>query len=142
MAFSRILIAVDASEVGAHATLVGLELASALGAEIALIHVAAPTVSDAAWFAVASSELTKPPDIEISEVLAGLRGRVPIPANVVRFVPVGDPVQSITEAARSWPAELVVIGSHGRDGVDRVLLGSLAEGVARHAACPVLIVRM
>jgi len=141
MAFARILIAVDTSEIGVHATVVGLNLASALGAKVAFIHVIAPAISDGAWYAVASAELTEPPDGEISQILASLRERAPIPAETVKFVPVGDPVESITEAARGWPADLVVIGSHGRDGVDRVLLGSVAEGVARHAPCPVLIVR-
>jgi nucleotide-binding universal stress UspA family protein len=141
MPFKRILIAVDTSEIGAHATLVGLELASALGAKIALIHAIAPAFSDGAWFAAASPELTKPPDDEIMRVLAGLRGRATIPAEAEHFVPMGDPVKSITAVARDWPADLVVIGSHGRDGVDRALLGSVAEGVARHAPCPALIVR-
>ena len=54
---------------------------------------------------------------------------------------VSNPVESITGAARDWPADLMLTGSHGRDGVDRVLLGSLAEGGARHAPCPVLMVR-
>ena len=141
MPFKRILIAGDTSEIGAQATLVGLQLTAALGAEIAFIHVIGPAISAGAWYAVASPELTEPPDDEISRVLTSLRGRAPIPAELVKFVPVGDPVKSIIAAARDWPADVVVIGSHGRDGVDRVLLGSVAEGVARHAPCPVLIVR-
>ena len=141
MAFKRILIAVDTSEAGVHATLVGLELASALGASVAYIHVISPGISDGAWFAVASPELTEPPDDEILQVLASLRGRAPTPTETVKFVPVGAPVESITAAARDWPADLVVVGSHGRDSVDRVLFGSVAEGVSRHAPCPVLIVR-
>lgn len=139
--FKRILIAVDTSDIGAHATLVGLKLASALGAEIAFIHVIGPAVSDGAWYAVASPELAEQPDEEISQVLAKLQGRAPIPKEAQRFVPMGDPAPSIAGAARDWAADLVVIGSHGREGVDRVLLGSVAEGVARHAPCPVLIVR-
>ena len=141
MAFKRILIAVDTSEIGAHATLVGLELASALGAQIAFIHVIAPPISDVTSLAVATGELTRPPEEEISLVLDSLKGRAPIPAESAKFVPVGDPVESIVETARDWPAELVVIGSHGRGGLGRVVLGSVAEGVARHAPCPVLIVR-
>lgn len=43
--------------------------------------------------------------------------------------------------ARSWPADLIVIGSHGRRGVSRLLLGSVAEGVSRVSHTPVLIVR-
>jgi universal stress protein A len=90
---------------------------------------------------VASLELSLPPDHEIAQVLANLGERVPIPSDATRFVPVGDPVESIVGTARGWPADLVVIGSHGRDGLNRVLLGSVAEGVTRHAPCPVLVVR-
>jgi nucleotide-binding universal stress UspA family protein len=141
MSFKHILIAVDPSDIGVHATLVGLDLASALGAEVAFIHAIGPAISDGAWYAVASPELTEPPDSEISRVLASLQGRAPVPKDSQRFVPVGDPAASIAGAARDWPADLVVIGSHGREGIDRVVLGSVAESVARHAPCPVLIVR-
>ncbi|MGE5112215.1 MAG: universal stress protein [Acidobacteriaceae bacterium] len=47
----------------------------------------------------------------------------------------------MVKAANEWPADLIVIGSHGRGGVERLLLGSVAESVTRHAACPVLVVR-
>lgn len=46
----------------------------------------------------------------------------------------------IAEAAGEWPADVVVIGTHGRRGVDRLLLGSVAEGVVRLSTQPVLIV--
>jgi nucleotide-binding universal stress UspA family protein len=141
MAFTRILIAVENSEIGVHATMVGLELASALSAQAAFIHVIGAALSDDAWMPVASLELSLPPDHEIAQVLASLGGRAPIPSDAAKFVPVGEPVESIVATARSWPADLVVIGSHGRDGLNRVLLGSVAEGVTRHAPCPVLVVR-
>ena len=141
MAFKRILIAADSSEIATHAMVVGLELASALGASVAFVHVIAPAYSDGSGLGVAQYELAQPPDYEISQILDSLNGRAPIPEGAVKFVPVGDPVRSIVEAARDWPADLVVIGSHGRDGVGRILLGSVAEGVARHAPCPVLVVR-
>ena len=47
----------------------------------------------------------------------------------------------LLDMAKEWHAELVVLGSHGRRGVKRFLLGSVAEYVARHACCSVLIVR-
>lgn len=49
--------------------------------------------------------------------------------------------EAISEEAKSWPADLVVIGTHGRHGFDRLLLGSVAEGVIRIATKPVLIIR-
>jgi nucleotide-binding universal stress UspA family protein len=49
--------------------------------------------------------------------------------------------EAISEEAKSWPADLIVIGTHGRHGFDRLLLGSVAEGVIRIASKPVLIIR-
>jgi nucleotide-binding universal stress UspA family protein len=43
--------------------------------------------------------------------------------------------------AKEWPAELIVIGTHGRRGIGRVLMGSDAEQVVRHAPVPVLLYR-
>jgi nucleotide-binding universal stress UspA family protein len=60
---------------------------------------------------------------------------------VLEFVPVGDAASEIAKAAEDWPADLIVIGSHGRGGIRRALLGSVAEGVMRQASCPVLVVR-
>ena len=53
----------------------------------------------------------------------------------------GAPVESIVEHAKASGADLIVIGSHGRSGLPRLLLGSVAEGVIRNAASPVLVVR-
>jgi nucleotide-binding universal stress UspA family protein len=47
----------------------------------------------------------------------------------------------IVEEAKSWPADLIVIGTHGRRGVDHLLMGSVAEGVARISPVPVLLIR-
>ncbi|MEO8483061.1 MAG: universal stress protein [Acidobacteriota bacterium] len=49
--------------------------------------------------------------------------------------------RAIVDTARQWPADLIVIGSHGRTGIDRFLLGSVAESVMRHTPCSVEIVR-
>ncbi|HVB98948.1 MAG TPA: universal stress protein [Candidatus Dormibacteraeota bacterium] len=54
----------------------------------------------------------------------------------------GDPRSAILDQAAAWPADLIVLGSHGRRGLIRFLLGSVAEAVARHARCSVEIVRM
>lgn len=53
----------------------------------------------------------------------------------------GIPKLAIVDEAKKWGANLIVLGSHGRTGLDRFLLGSVSEAVARHAACSVEIVR-
>jgi nucleotide-binding universal stress UspA family protein len=55
--------------------------------------------------------------------------------------PDADARHAIVDAAVQWPADLIVIGSHGRRGLDRFLLGSVAEAIVRHAPCSVEIVR-
>jgi nucleotide-binding universal stress UspA family protein len=54
----------------------------------------------------------------------------------------GDPRSTIVDYAVHWNADLVLVGSHGRKGLDRLLMGSVAEFVARHARCSVEIVRI
>ncbi len=53
----------------------------------------------------------------------------------------GEPVAEILRAARAWNCDLIVMGTHGRTGLPRLLLGSVAERVLRQAPCPVLTVK-
>jgi nucleotide-binding universal stress UspA family protein len=55
--------------------------------------------------------------------------------------PEGDPPRAILKEAAAWPADLIVVGSHGRSGLERVLLGSVSDRVVRHAPCSVHVVR-
>jgi nucleotide-binding universal stress UspA family protein len=55
--------------------------------------------------------------------------------------PAGDPRRIVLDTAETWPADLVALGSHGRHGLDRILMGSVAESVAVHAHCSVVVVR-
>jgi nucleotide-binding universal stress UspA family protein len=61
---------------------------------------------------------------------------------VLTAVEEGDPRSKIVDHATRWNADLIVLGSHGRKGLDRLLMGSVAEFVSRHAACSVQIVRI
>jgi nucleotide-binding universal stress UspA family protein len=53
----------------------------------------------------------------------------------------GDPGMVLTDYAQEINAELIVVSSHGRTGLTRLLLGSVAERIVRHAHCPVLVLR-
>jgi nucleotide-binding universal stress UspA family protein len=53
----------------------------------------------------------------------------------------GNPARAIVRAADAWDADLIVLGSHGYSGLDRLLLGSVSAAVASHAKCSVEIVR-
>ena len=54
----------------------------------------------------------------------------------------GDPKNVILNHAEKWPADLIILGSHGLKGMSRFLMGSVSNAVAHHAACSVQIVRM
>ena len=62
--------------------------------------------------------------------------------SVVTAVEEGNPKTSIIDNAERWQADLVVLGSHGRTGLEHFLMGSVADAVARHAPCSVEIVRL
>ena len=61
---------------------------------------------------------------------------------VIAALEVGDAKSRILDVAEEWHADLIVLGSHGRKGVNRFLMGSVSEAVARHACCSVEIVRV
>lgn len=80
---------------------------------------------------VATEELTARAERELRD--AGLATE----ARVVQ----GDPREAIVEAARTMKADLVVVGSHGRTGLGKLLMGSVASHVVTHAPCTVTVVK-
>jgi nucleotide-binding universal stress UspA family protein len=135
----KILIAVDEQPASVRAGEVGADLARSLGGEVALIHVGDPGImGDTGMSPVEFAARVKQ---ESERLLAGFHERLSLPPATLRFAQSGAPAPTIIRAAKEWPADLIVIASHGRTGVSRALLGSVAEGVMRNAPCPVLVVR-
>jgi nucleotide-binding universal stress UspA family protein len=112
-------------------------------AEIRVVHVVAPMT----YFVPPEMAADYVP--ELQEQTKEGREIVERAANTLRTagftvdtsVLVGDVRVMIIDAAAEWHADMIVIGSHGRKGLQRFLLGSVAEFVARHATCSVQIVR-
>jgi nucleotide-binding universal stress UspA family protein len=74
--------------------------------------------------------------------IRALNARVePLAPGAQAVVRIGDPAREIASLAQECGAELIVVPSHGRTGAARVLIGSVAERVVRHAHCPVLVLR-
>jgi CPA2 family monovalent cation:H+ antiporter-2 len=138
----RILCATDFSDHSRHAFGQAVALAHWYEAEITLLHII-PRVPSATAFPPVVNPLTLDP-ISRSRILEELRrfGQ-PAAAAGVRFEAVlrdGGAAPQILEVARTLPADLLVLGTHGRGGFERLVLGSVAEKVLRKADCPVLIV--
>lgn len=136
--FKTILHPTDFSEASEHAFQMARGLARDYAARLILMHVVEPPV----YYGELGANLEAPeeyfqPEVERVNALAESFAPLPIEPLVVE----GLAAAEILRAASEAPANLIVIGSHGRTGLGRVLMGSVAEDVARKAICPVLIVR-
>jgi nucleotide-binding universal stress UspA family protein len=138
--FKRLAVATDFSPLAASAAEAACALAAS-NATMQLVHCwELPLVySDyAAALVPVASELVKEANAAGDEWVSRYRNAT----LDVRFVLLpGSPAHTIVEQLRKDPADLVLLGSHGRRGFERFLLGSVAERVARHAPCSVLVVR-
>lgn len=73
--------------------------------------------------------------------LAARGGTMPAGANVQYTTARGNPAEQIIQQARAYHVDVIVMGTHGRTGLDRLIAGSVAEKVVRHAPCSVLTVK-
>jgi nucleotide-binding universal stress UspA family protein len=142
MSFQRILIAVDRGSTSARAVDVALDLAASLKAEVSIVHVMVPAVAYETSSGLPKSELAALAREDGLNVLTELRQNPALPVLAHEYLEAGDPATEIVKAAAAWPADVIVMGSHGHEGIARVVLGSVAESVIRQAPCPVLVVRM
>jgi nucleotide-binding universal stress UspA family protein len=83
-------------------------------------------------------EITEQAKVVLSEALAGHSARYP-DVRVRHVVTMSKPAEALLEQAQN--ADLVVVGSHGRGAVRRMLLGSVSQAVLHYAKCPVAVVR-
>jgi len=140
MQFKRVLIAIDESPLAAHALDAGGAIGRALGADFALVFVVDTRALATPDGGVSADQVRADLERTGREVLAAGAARVggvPVPW---QFISVEHPAEGILRAAGQWGADLIVVGTHGRSGLARVVLGSTAEHVLRHATCAVLVV--
>ena len=136
--YKRILVPVDGSEVSGKALAAALQLAQLKGGRVRLVHVleqashvdgyALHLARDYASKVLAEASATaKAAGVDCDQRVVDVPGR--------RLGEI------VADEARAWEADLVVVGTHGRRGVGRALLGSGAEQVVRLAPVPVLAIR-
>jgi nucleotide-binding universal stress UspA family protein len=133
------VIAVDSDPFAAHAAELGIELATALGAEIAFLHAIEPGLSQAPG--LTPNQLIAEAEREGRQLIAVFCQLLPPAYSPLKFIQLGRLASEIVRTAKEWPADVIVIGGHGRHGIRRALLGSVAEEMMRHAPCPVLVVQ-
>jgi nucleotide-binding universal stress UspA family protein len=140
---ARILVPLDGSTTSEAALDEAIRLAQALGATLDLMQVV-----PLPWAVYgASAEVWVRADIDdllakgADDYLAQVQQRVPAGITVERHVLRGAPAISVLDHAESTGADLLVMGTHGRSGVSRFILGSVADQVVRSGRAPVLLVR-
>lgn len=138
---SRIVVPVDFSEPSRKALHYAVSLAKSFNAQIRLLHVVEAVVFPPDTMVVETAALAARLNEEARRCLSAWRKEVDSEIVVEDDLRAGTPYREIIEAANETKSDLIVLGTHGRTGLTRMLIGSTAERVVRHAACPVLVVR-
>ncbi|HXD75499.1 MAG TPA: universal stress protein [Vicinamibacterales bacterium] len=139
---TSVLVAVDFSEASKNAIVYGRNLARAFDAELHVLHVADVISTSAAQFYPEGpgDPEAKAMELATTQLRSLLAAEHAADARVaVRVAP--DPADAIVQYGRETHAGLIVLGTHGRTGVSRFFMGSVAEHVVRRADAPVLVVR-
>src|SRR5262245_54070557 len=137
----RILVGLDASPRASDVLTTACRLAERAGGRLLLFRaVALPVEVPVQAFSVAPGELVDMLRKAAEDDLLKALEKVPAASRLGVAVGIGTPWQAICSAAEEHAADLIVIGSHGYAGIDR-LIGTTAAKVVNHAACSVLVVR-
>ncbi|HEY0822789.1 MAG TPA: universal stress protein [Ramlibacter sp.] len=141
--YKRILVPVDGSDTSNKALVAALQMARENGGRVRLVHVL-DELAFLSGYEVGADLLQVARDyaLKVLDDALAMAKSAGVPADTKLVEAPGVRVgEAVADEARSWEADLVVTGTHGRRGVSRVLLGSGAEQVLRLAPVPVLAVR-
>ncbi len=152
--YSKILVALDESELSRKAFQQSLSIAKAFDAELMLLNVISPLearyqntvsligsgyrgdstneVAEAEWQVLVANRL------DYLQSLVNEAEDAGITTDLIQEI--AQPAQQICESAKKWQADLIVIGSHGRKGLNELILGSVSNYVSHHVPCAVLLV--
>jgi nucleotide-binding universal stress UspA family protein len=146
--YKRIAVAVDGSDTSAAALNEGIKLAKLMDATVLLLYVCEelPVVWNIEGMTSFPMEDMSKALVESGRKLLGKDEMTVAQAGIKVETKLVEDYQArigavISKEAGQWRADLLVVGTHGRKGLDHLLMGSVAEGVIRTAAMPVLLVR-
>lgn len=144
--YKKILVAVDGSPASEAALRTALDLAKPMGATLRIVHAVDEATLN--W----DAEFVNPSDIWNAMVQSGRRilekaaaaaaAEVPADTRLIEIDTTGRRIpEAIADEAAAWPADLIVVGTHGRRGFSHMFLGSVAEGIVRVSTKPALLIR-
>jgi nucleotide-binding universal stress UspA family protein len=138
--FEKVLIATDGSEKNQPAVMKGLEIARVCGSDLYAIYVIDETPFTTAQTEVLTADVYMQLKDEGEKAILQVK-RMADGLKVETLVLSGRPAHVITEFAAENKVDLIVVGSQGKSGLERLLLGSVAENIIRMAGCMVLVVK-
>jgi nucleotide-binding universal stress UspA family protein len=146
MQIRSILLPTDFSDCGNYALSYAASLARTFGASIICVHVIEPIVPTVGYSgmteALPIADITDQLEYSAERELPKLAEREECAGlEVEQMIVHGEAASEIVRVAKERNVDLIVVSSHGRTGLGRILFGSTAEAVVRHASCPVLVVK-
>jgi nucleotide-binding universal stress UspA family protein len=136
MNVKKILFPTDFSHTGDAALSFATSIAKESGGRLIILHVQEPPM------AYGGGEMyygiPEPSADELLSMLGDVKPNDPDVPCEHRLV-TGDPADTVVKVAEEDDVDLIVLGSHGRTGITRLLMGSIAEAIVRKAHCPVLV---
>lgn len=152
MTITKILIGIDDSKYAEHAALYGFDIARKFNAAVGVVNIVEPTTlvepslndpmiggtdlsSDAVELELMDIQKDQSESV-VDQIIVKLAAEM----DVAHFTGYGPTADGIISCGKEFGADLIVIGSHSRTGIDRFLMGDVAAQVIRHSSVPVLVV--
>jgi len=151
MAIQKILIAVDDSRYADHAAEFGFEMARLCNAEVGLVNIIEPIIMPAGGSdsitgistevsMVDESEMVRIQKEAAENTVRRIQAQYAEDLKITNFTEYGLTADGILKCSAEFGADMIVIGTHSRTGIDRLFMGSIAENVVRHSKVPILVV--
>jgi nucleotide-binding universal stress UspA family protein len=139
--FSKVLVAVDGSEYSMNAAEYAISITKEYGSQLIALHVTTSDVSTiASTFSPQMEEIKKNAQEFFDKIRRKVEANWDIPLRT-ELIASSSVVGGIIDFAEKENIDLIVVGTRGRSGLKRLLLGSVASGIVNYAHCPVMIVK-
>lgn len=149
MLIKKILIGIDNSKFAEHAAKYGFDIAHKFKARVGLVHIVEPVMmpyNNSGDPLMGTTDFSADVDIikiqnnAAKAIIESTIKQFGDGLEITHFSEFGDTAEGIINCSKEFGADMIVIGTHSRTGIDRLLMGSVAEHVVRHAEVPVLVV--
>ena len=151
MLIKKILIGIDNSTSSEHAAKYGFSVAKSFKAKVGLVHIIEPTfvpspgldsMSGPMQGTITDAEIMDVQNDMSESLLEKTVRKYGKGTQVTLFHDFGDTAEGIINCSKEFGADMIIVGTQSRTGIDRLLMGSVAEHVVRYSDIPVLVVPM